>query len=100
LVLGYLNVANSGVQAKDLLELKFGRVRFQEFYPGAATAYSKGNFPVTDESLNDSDTKEERYDTLGKTRTQKTRNLPDQSLEGSVVLLCELPPVLFSLYAP
>ncbi len=50
-----------------------------------------GNFPATDESSDDAGTQREVDDTLGKTRTQKTRNLLDQSLgsEESVVLLLE-----------
>ena len=66
------------------LEVEFGRVHFQEFYTDVAPT----SFPATDDRSNDSETKGETYNTLGKTRTQKTRDLPDQSLEESVVLLC------------
>jgi hypothetical protein len=51
-----------------------------------------GNFPATDERLNDPGTKEKNDNTFRKTRTQKTRNLLDQSFRSkeSVVLLGEL----------
>jgi len=45
---------------------------------------------ATGERLNDSGTKGEMYDTLGKTRIQKTRDFLDQSFEESVVRLCEI----------
>jgi len=50
----------------------------------------RGDGRATGERLNDSGTKGEMYDTLGKTRIQKTRDFLDQSFEESVVHLCEI----------